>query len=312
MNLRSCHYISKVPDLSIATPNIKELNLCECKNLVEVHNSVGHLDKLERWDLRDCIELQILPSSLMMKSLKFFRLFGCKRIEKFPDIPQEMEGLKSLNLFGTSITELPSSFGNLTGLHQLFLGSDFCSGHLPSSIYKLQHLRELYLSGIVKFPKDVEIDRQALFNSYNGFSQYGFLSLNFLALSFSKNCSEIDFILNSCSPLSLKCLAIRSENFTLPESIIRFKRLHWLEIRDCKFLQEIPRLPESIREVDASNCFSLNSQSISKLLLQVSLSYSLLKWRRRGLVGNGDGDGEGLMNLVGIFLREKGRSSIYI
>ena len=47
-------------------------------------------------------------------------------------------------------------------------------------------------------------------------------------------------------------------------------------------------------------------------MLQVSLSYSLLKRRRRGLVGNGDGDGEGLMNLVWIFLREKGRSSIYI
>lgn len=127
------------------------MNLRECRNLVEVHDSLGHLDKLERWDLRDCIELQILPSTLMMKSLKFFLLFGCKRIEKFLDSPQEMEGLKSLNLFGTTITELPSSFGNLTGLHQLFLGSDFCLGHLPSSIYKFQNLRKLYLSGIVKF-----------------------------------------------------------------------------------------------------------------------------------------------------------------
>ena len=88
MNFSSCHYITKLPDLLIATPNLKELNLRECTHLVEIHESVGRLDKLEKWDLMDCIELQILPSSLVMKSLKFLLLGGCKRLEKFPNIPQ--------------------------------------------------------------------------------------------------------------------------------------------------------------------------------------------------------------------------------
>ena len=38
------------------------------------------------------------------------------------------------------------------------------------------------------------------------------------------------------------------------------------------FVEEIPKLPESVREVDASNCFSLDSHSTQKLLLQASLS----------------------------------------
>ena len=98
MNVSHCHYVRKLPDLSITTPNIKKLDLRDCRNLVEVHESVGRLDKLEKWDLTDCSELQILSSSLMMKSLKFFRLFGCIRLEKFPNILQEMNGLKGLDL----------------------------------------------------------------------------------------------------------------------------------------------------------------------------------------------------------------------
>ena len=274
MNFHSCHYIRKLPNLNKTTPNIKELNLHGCKNLMEVHESVGQLDKLEKWDLTDCIELQILPSCLTMKSLKHLSLYRCSKVEKFPNMPQEMEGLKYLNLCGTAIKVLPPSFGNLIGLHQLFLGSDFYLGPLPSSTYKLQHLCEIYL--YVKFPKDVEIGRQVLCNSYGGFSNNGFRSLNVLFLCFSKNGLEIDFILNSWCPLALKCLLIRSEDYTLPKSIIRFNKLHSLDIRDCHFIQEIPKLPECIEKVDASNCFSLNSQSLSKLFLQVPLSLKVI------------------------------------
>uniref|UniRef100_A0A2N9FDH6 Disease resistance protein RPS4B/Roq1-like leucine-rich repeats domain-containing protein n=1 Tax=Fagus sylvatica TaxID=28930 RepID=A0A2N9FDH6_FAGSY len=121
MNFRSCQYIRKLPDLSIATPNIKELDLCQCGNLIEVHDFVGRLDKLEKWELNDCIELQVLPNCLLMKSLKHLSLYGCSRLEKFPNILQEMEGLKFLSMVRTAITELPPSFGNLTGLHQLYI-----------------------------------------------------------------------------------------------------------------------------------------------------------------------------------------------
>nr|XP_023914478.1 TMV resistance protein N-like [Quercus suber] len=86
MNFRSCQYIRKLSDLSIATPNIKEFDLCLCRNLVEVHDSVGHLDKLEMLDLFECTGLQILPSCLMMKSLKQLILYECRRLDKFPNI----------------------------------------------------------------------------------------------------------------------------------------------------------------------------------------------------------------------------------
>ena len=109
VNFLSCQYIKKLSDLSIATPNIKQLNLNECRNLVEVHDSVGCLDKLEKWELNYCTELRILPSCLIMKSLKHLDLYQCTRLEKFRDIPHEMDGLNYLTFIGTSIRELPPS-----------------------------------------------------------------------------------------------------------------------------------------------------------------------------------------------------------
>ena len=266
MNFQSCQCIRELPDLSIATPNIKQLNLRECMKLVKVHDSNGCLDKLESWDLTGCIELQTLPSCVMMKSLKFLILYKCNRFERFPDIPQEMDNLKFLSLAYTAIRELPSLFGNLTGLERLEIGSNFYSCHLPSSIYKLQHLHKLLLYGNVKFPKGVGIGRQAVAcNSYCGFSKYCFPKLNFLKE------------LTSCFTHSDKCLLSRSKDLNLRESIIRFNRLNRLVIEDCKFLKKIPKLPESIRQVDARNCISLNSESLRKLILQVPLSLSLLK-----------------------------------
>ena len=97
-----------------------------------------------------------------MKSLKCLYLRYCKRVKRFPEIPQEMENLKYLSVAYTTIRELPPSIGNLTGLEQLKIGSSFYLCHLPSSIYKLQQLRILFLYYNVKFPKDVGFGRQEI------------------------------------------------------------------------------------------------------------------------------------------------------
>ena len=264
MNFNSNQSIRELPDLLSATPNVKRLDLQNCKKLVKIHDSIGCLDKLESWDLWGCVELQILPSWIVMKSVKYLYLLNCKRVKRFADIPQELENLKYLSLRRIAIRELPPSIGNLTGLERLDIGSNFYSCQLPSSIYKLQHLRQLLLYGNVKFPKDVRIGRQAAAcNSYSGFSKYCFPKLNFLKK------------LTSCFTHSEKCLLSGSKDLNLRESIIRFNRLNYLVIRDSKFLKKIPKLPESTRQVDATNCISLNSESLRKLILQVPLSLSL-------------------------------------
>ncbi|KAK7837490.1 putative wrky transcription factor 19, partial [Quercus suber] len=212
MNFCNPEYIRKLLDLLSATPNVKNLDLHECTKLVMIHDSIGYLDKLENWDLQGCFELHILPSCIVMKSLKTLVLRGCKRVGSFPDIPQGMENLKYLNLAHTAITELPPSIGNLVGLEMLEIGSSFYLCHLPISIYELQHISHLFLYGNVQFPKSVGIGRQA--------------SLNILKK------------LTSCFTHSDKTKDLNQE------CTIRFNRLNLLVIQDYKFLKEIPKLPE--------------------------------------------------------------------
>ncbi|KAK7858805.1 putative wrky transcription factor 19 [Quercus suber] len=224
----------------------------------------GHLDKLEEWDLTNCDKLEALPSCLTMKSLTTFELVGCTRLKKFPNILHEMKGLEMLHLLDVGISELPPSFGNLTGLKVLDIGAHLTQVILPSSIYTLQHLETLDLSGDFTFPMDVEIDRQPLCNSHASFSNYVFPRLKLLRLFALTNRSEIDFNFNICCPITLEVLEIgfRTKFVTLPESISRFERLSTLCIEYCDELREIPRLPQSIRYVEALNCHSLDSQSL--------------------------------------------------
>ena len=256
MNFSSCQYIRKLPNLLSAAPNIKELNLRHCKKLVKVHESVGCLAKLEGLDLQGCSEFRILPSFISMKSLKLLNLYGCKRVKRLPDIPQEMKNLKYLCLARTSIRELPPSFRNLTGLERLDFGSYFNLCHLPRSVYQLQHLRMLILYDSVGV---------GTYNWQHYLSNYGFPRLNFLKK------------LTSCFTPPKKCLLSSSEDLCLQESIVKFSRLQYLHIRDSKFLQKIPKLPESIRVVEAKNCFSLKSESVRELFLQVPLSLKVIK-----------------------------------
>ena len=136
-----CKNITKLPDSSVIVPNIKELELDGCENLVEVHQSIGLLEKLEYWSLQACKNLKIIPPNLKLRSLKLFFLNGCESLGKFPDIGQRSERLA-----------LPSSIGNLTSLRTLCMGSKNLK-HLPSDISKLQNLRNLYIYKRANFTK---------------------------------------------------------------------------------------------------------------------------------------------------------------
>ncbi len=256
-------------------PNIKSLCLNNCKSLVEVHDSVGCLDKLEELSLHDCTKLRIFPSCLMMKSLRLFSLRYCSSLKKFPDISPEMKSLEHLYMYLAGICELPLSFENLTGLNELQFGNNSGVVHFLSSIYKLQHIEYLFIKGDVIFLKDVETDRGSQCKFNGGFSNVS-PSLKYLGLSNFKIRSEIDFILTICWSHTLEGLYITGSNVvTLPENISRFERLGDLCIDNCNEFRDIPRLPRSIRNVDLSNCDSLDSSSSTKLFLQVFLSLSL-------------------------------------
>nr|XP_023880284.1 TMV resistance protein N-like [Quercus suber] len=231
--LHGCVSLEKLPDLG--APNLEELIMENCENLIEVHEAFGSLDKLKGWILRDCKKLQILPSTLRLKSLEHMILCGCVSLEKFPNIHPEMKCGRLI--FGdNNIREWPLSLKYLiSGLTQLWLDNCQNVGDSLVSISgcKFTNLREL---------KFYNCDRHII---------------------------ESYILMKPDSFPSLESLEINGSNIvTIPESIIRFTTLQRLFLSGCKNLREIPRLPQSIRRVVASDCMSLDLPSSCRLFKQ--------------------------------------------
>ena len=242
MDLRGSESITKFPNL--CAPNLEELDLSFCRNLVGFHESIGSLAKLREWNLKGCQKLQNLPSNLMLKSLWLLDISFCKSLEEFPFLSRDYHILRGLNRY-------------------------CCKSliDLPGSIYKLQLPQELYISS--------KIWRSC--TSITSFREYGFTWLELLDMSEVGNLIELDFLMKpDYFPVS-KYLCLNDINIiTIPESISKFTRLNRLEIKNCKYLREIPRLPQSLRHAVILNCQSLDPISSNRLLSQVFLSLPIL------------------------------------
>ncbi|KAL0007735.1 hypothetical protein SO802_009237 [Lithocarpus litseifolius] len=251
ISVESCEFITKLPELC-SCPNLEELDLEYCKNLIEVHNSIGFLEKLKKWSLIGCSQLQILPSMLMLKSLKYFYLSSCSRLEKFPDIHPKMTCLERLSLMDCGIRELPSSLINCGRSKR----TNFQVGANKSQMREEEDIPSAKL--------------RLACNSFNNFvGPTGFQSLTCLNLSSLRIKVELDSWMQPDYFPVLTDLSLASTGIvTIPKSISRFTTLQILKIYDCKKLREIPRLPQSIRTVDAMNCDRLDTQSASRLLNQ--------------------------------------------
>ena len=159
MDLSYCKNITKVPDLSLIAPNIKELDLFACINLVEVHQSVGLLEELKFWDLRGCQNLRIIPRILKLKSLESVYFYGCESLEQgtealFSSI-EYLIALRELIISLKSVKEVPSSISNLKNLSHLCM--DDCDNFpkamdTPDCFPKLEFLGFRY-SNITTLPE---------------------------------------------------------------------------------------------------------------------------------------------------------------
>jgi Leucine-rich repeat (LRR) protein len=220
MNFSYCLYITKIPDVSRLL-NLEELTLDNCLNLVEVHRSVGLLDKLVVLSLDSCFHLTMFPRSFKLRSLKRLVLAGCLMLKNFPEIFEfTMEVLEYIDLQNTGIVELPSSIGYLIRVKQMLLDNCKYLTNLPHTIHKLEYLKELSLYqciGIKKLPS----------------------SIGYLGRIKTLN-------LQGCINL-----------MNLPYSIYQLQHLEILNLIECEQLQEILRLPPNAVEVHAQGCVSL-------------------------------------------------------
>ncbi|XP_059455228.1 disease resistance protein Roq1-like [Corylus avellana] len=273
-------------------PNLEDLLLDDCTNLVEIHHSVGFLDKLVNLSLRGCYNLCRFPRSLKLRSLKYLGVINCSRLNYFPEIECQIECLECVFFTNTGIKELPSSIAYLIGLQELYLQGNKNLVHLPSSISQLQHLNKLNLcdcSKLVKFLDKMGEIRQSLPSIV--FPGLGELYLRDCVLLESSFLS----IFNCSSTLSILKLS-GSAIVTIPACIERFDCLSSLYLINYKQLRKILGLPPNIKHVFAEGCMSLETffeePQTSQLmntwwLPELELVWDETTYLARGPVGSG-------------------------
>ena len=276
INFSDCRFITYFPDVS-GVPNLGELNLQGCENLITIHHSVGFLKKLKRLSAEYCFKLKDFPPRIWLPSLQYLNLDGTG-IAFFPHIERRMDKPLTISLSSNRIKELPNSIRNLVGLKRLHIMSGSLTlGGLPSDLFMLPEIEELRL--LLRPPKVGESFR-SLRNSH-ATATTGHSTLNkpryspLINLHLS-NCglTDEDLLLILCCFPSLEVLSVPLNRFvSVPTSIKESAKLREFVVSSCIMLEEIPELPESIQKVDAKDCLSMSSEASRMLWSQVRILF---------------------------------------
>nr|GEX89021.1 TMV resistance protein N-like isoform X1 [Tanacetum cinerariifolium] len=247
MDLSFSNNMTSFPDIS-GVPNLESLNLSNCVQLLEVHQSVLFHDRIIHLDLSNCLILKILPSCIQMKSLQTLLLKCCKSLERFPEVSRETGNLLLLDINGCdNIRALPSSIKNLTSLTILIMGK--------------------YVSNIINNP--------CIQTSSKHFSSH-------LRILYLEHNTLLQGHVVSSDPYnvwpSLEELRLRSSLMVrLPKSISQMSHLKYLNLTNCFNLKEVHELPSLIQVLRADRCGCLHKigdlSNKYKWLFKISLRH---------------------------------------
>ncbi|XP_061370935.1 uncharacterized protein LOC133313561 [Gastrolobium bilobum] len=256
LSFEGCKFIKEIPDVS-GVPNLEEISVRQCDNLIKIHESVGFLDKLRILDAWGCDELRSFPPCIKLTSLEVLELSHCKSLESFPEVLGEMEKITEFFLFGTPIKKFPFSIRNLTRLQKVEL---FRCGlgqiELSSSIFMSPELEELEVSQCERLQlSEQDVSEEKLSSNVK------ILRLNECMMSDESLQRGLSWFAN------VKELDLSQSNFTiLPACIKEFHFLRKLCLDDCNNLEEIGGIPPNMEILSAKNCTSLTSQCRSMLM----------------------------------------------
>ena len=202
---------------------------------------------LRSLELRYCENLiEVYEAIGSLDKLASFSLTDCKRLQSLPNTLRS-KSLGRLDLDGCVSLENFPNIHPETELEDLSFSKinirewPLSPGYLISGLGKFMNLKELHVGG-----SDGNIIESHILTKPDSF------------------------------PSLTELLMEGSNIVTIPKSIIRFTTLERLYMDGCKSLREIPRLPQSIRSVDAMDCTSLDLPSSYRILNHVSsLPFSL-------------------------------------
>ena len=130
-----------------ALPNLMEINIDYCNDLVELPAWLCDVILLEKLSITNCHHLSALPKGIeMLENLEVLRLRSCTELSELPDSIKSLQKLRFLDISDClGIRNLPKDIGELRNLEELhmkgyLLNLNLRNG-LPQSTEKLKQLK---------------------------------------------------------------------------------------------------------------------------------------------------------------------------
>ncbi|RDX88609.1 TMV resistance protein N, partial [Mucuna pruriens] len=219
-----CSNIKQLWEVTKPLPNLRDLDLCYSKNLIEMPD-FGEALNLEMLDLQGCMQLtKIYPSIGLLRKLTFLRLTDCKNLVS---LPNSILGLNSLEYL------------NLSGCSKLY------NIQLLDEPRDAEHLKKLYIGEAPIHSQSASSYSRAHNDSVICLLPPSpiFPSLHSLDLSFCNLLQIPDAIGNlSC----LEILDLSGNSFATLPNLKELSKLFILRLQHCKQLKYLSELPSRI------------------------------------------------------------------
>ncbi|GAU17398.1 hypothetical protein TSUD_232740 [Trifolium subterraneum] len=128
--------------ISDAMPNLEELSIDYCKDLIKLPDGLCNITTLKKLSITNCRKLSALPHDIKnLENLEVLRLCSCSDLEEMPESVAGLNKLRCLDISDcVSLSKLPDNIGHLQKLEKLSIkGCSELSG-LPNSVIKFGNL----------------------------------------------------------------------------------------------------------------------------------------------------------------------------
>ncbi|XP_062164493.1 putative late blight resistance protein homolog R1A-10 [Alnus glutinosa] len=225
--------------------------------------------------------------------------FGYVSLYSIPTVITKLIHLRYLGIESDALKAIPHSIGNLINLETLNMKGTFLNC-LPKGIWKLRRLRNLYVSGPVSLPNDLDPEVEVLENlqvlstvSLKPQSSLSIPNVRKLGLWFASDESNTEVVdaLKSLHHLHhlrilkiLNCSEFRCLPMSLPSTItkITLRRVRLKVRRDMKVLGELPNLQIlKVQNCLLSSKLHVFAGSFPQLHVLKLENLKIKKWKQR-------------------------------
>lgn len=128
-----------------ALPNLVDMNIDYCKDLVALPAGFCDIIPLEKLSITNCHRFSALPQDIgNLVNLRVLRLNSCTDLADLPDSIKRIQKLSLLDIsYCISLRKLPEDIGELSNLSKLYMMGCSRLSDLPTSVTKLEQLQKV-------------------------------------------------------------------------------------------------------------------------------------------------------------------------